>query len=78
LFPAVPEIVFSLGRLVDLDEADQAAIIEWWVPEMNKEPSMKAGRKKLALGIFGAWCPVSESNLPASDLGALPSSILEI
>lgn len=71
------EFGFSLGLLVDLDEADQTAIIEWWVPEMNKESNMKAGRKKLVLDIFGTWCPVSESNLPASDLGVLPPSILK-
>ena len=68
---------FSLGLLIDIDESDQTAIIEWWVPEMNKESNMKAGRKKLVLDIFGTWCPVSESNMPASDLGALPPSILK-
>lgn len=69
------KLKFVLGQVMDIDYEDQSAIVEWWHPEMSKEASMRQGRKKQILDVFGGWVPSEQ--VEVSNLEPLPPSVIK-
>ena len=69
------KLPFVLGQVLDIDYQDESAIVQWWHPDVSKEASMKPGRKKQILDVFGPWMPSDQMVVDA--LEPLPPSIVK-
>ena len=69
------KLPFVLGQVLDIDYQDESAIVQWWHPDVSKEASMKPGRKKQILDVFGPWMPSDQMAVDA--LEPLPPSIVK-
>ena len=70
-----PKLPFAMGQVLDIDVNDESAIVQWWHPSYGKEASLRQGRKKVILDLFGEWKPADTMTL--HDLEVLPPSIVK-